>query len=293
MGLSYSPEQEASESDVDHGFGTVDALLVIAHETSPSGHPSERALHDPSTRDDLEALGRIGSLHDLDGEIQEGGFVHELGAIIGSIGEQMLQPRPALAHTVQDHLSPGAVGDVGGRQIDHQKTTVGVDRDVALAARDLLARVVSPCFSFRSFDRLAVDDAPGWARFASHALSVEHQRDIVDRLKQEPTDKSAKPPIDRLPRREIIRQHPPSPARTRHVTDCVQHLPQIDLDRTPRLRRARKKRLNLRPLLVGQVARIPLSLLLDLGHSAARRWRPHPKLESRLKEPFNEFSNGL
>ena len=163
------------------------------------------------------------------------------GAIIGPIGEQMLQPRPALAHTVQDHLSPGAVGDVGGRQIDHQKTAVGVDRDVALATHDLLARVVSPCFSFRSFDRLAVDDAAGWARFASHALSVEHQRDIVDRLKHEPTDKSAKPPIDRLPRREIIRQHPPSPARTGHVADRVQHLPQIDLDRPPSLRCTRKQ----------------------------------------------------
>ena len=43
---------------------------TIAHETSPS--VIERALHDDE--DDLEALGRIGSLHDLDGEIQEGGF---------------------------------------------------------------------------------------------------------------------------------------------------------------------------------------------------------------------------
>src|ERR1700722_20081426 len=209
--------------------------------------------------------------------------LHELGAIIGSIGEQMLQPRPALAHTVQDHLSPGAVGDVGGRQIDHQKTTLGVNGDVALATHDLLARVVSPCFGFWSFDRLPVDDAPSWARFASHALSVDHQRDIVDRLKQEPTDKSAKPPIDRLPRREIIRQHPPSPARAGHVADRVQHLPQIDLDRPPSLRCTRKKGLNPRPFLIGQVARIPLGLLLDLGHSAARRWGPHPKLESRPK----------
>src|ERR1700751_740467 len=134
---------------------------------------------------------------------------------------------------------------------------------------------------------------PGWARFASHALSVEHQRDVVDRLKHEPTDKSTKPPIDRLPGREIIRQHPPSPARTGHVTDCVQHLPQIDLDRSPSLRRTGKKGLNPRPLLVGQLARIPFGLLLDPGHSAARRWGPHPKLESRPKNAFNQFSNGL
>src|SRR5208283_2875686 len=155
------------------------------------------------------------------------------------------------------------------------------------------ARVVSPCFSFWSFDRLAVDDAPGWARFASRALSVEHQRDVVDRLKHQPTDKSAKPPIDRLPRREIIRQHPPSPARTGHVADRVQHLPQIDRDRSPSLRCTRKKGLNPRPFLVGQVARIPFGLLLDLGHSGARRWGPHPTLESQPQTAFNDFSNGL
>ena len=95
--VSYSPEQDASESDVDDGFGTVDALFVVAHEAAPAGHPGERALDDPSTRDDFEAHGGVGSLDDLDGEIPEGGFVHELGAIIGPIGEQMLQPRPALA----------------------------------------------------------------------------------------------------------------------------------------------------------------------------------------------------
>jgi hypothetical protein len=54
-----------------------------------------------------------------------------------------------------------------------------------------------------------------------------------------------------------------------------------------------KKGLNLRPFLVGQVARIPFGFLLDLGHSAARRWRPHPKLESWPKNAFNQFSNGL
>jgi hypothetical protein len=59
--VSNLPGQETFGSDVDHSFGAVDALLVIAHETA---HVVIQAnvLHYPSTRDDLEALGRIGSL---------------------------------------------------------------------------------------------------------------------------------------------------------------------------------------------------------------------------------------
>ena len=82
---------------MDHGLGAVDALLVVPHEPAPPGHPSEGALDDPAAWNDFEALRGIGLFDDFDGEVEEGGLVHELGAVVGAIGEQVLEPGPALA----------------------------------------------------------------------------------------------------------------------------------------------------------------------------------------------------
>lgn len=58
----------------------------------------------------------------------------------------MLEPGPAFAHAIEDQLRSGAVGDVGGREIDHQQAAVGIDRNVSLASDDLLAGIVTSCF---------------------------------------------------------------------------------------------------------------------------------------------------
>lgn len=148
--MSVSADEVAAHGDEDHGVRDVDAFLIVAHEASPSCHPSEGALDNPAPGQNLEALLIIRPADDLDHEVEIGGFVHELEPVIGAIGEQMLDPRPALAHALQNRLGTGAVGDIGGRQIDHQKPPIGIDGDVALAADNLLVRVVTPHMGIRS-----------------------------------------------------------------------------------------------------------------------------------------------
>ncbi len=77
---------------MDHGLGAVDALLVVPHEPAPPGHPCEGALDDPAAWKDFEALRGIGPFDDFDGEVEEGGLVHELGSVVGAIGELVLEP---------------------------------------------------------------------------------------------------------------------------------------------------------------------------------------------------------
>src|ERR1700677_181685 len=80
---------------------------------------------------------------------------------------------------------------------------------------------------------------------------------------------------------------------TGHVADRIQNFAKVNLNRSPLLRRAGQETGYPRPFLIRQIARIALSLLLDSGHSAARRWGPHPKLESPSTLPINSFSNRL
>src|SRR5580704_10566711 len=102
--MCVSSDEIAAHGDEDHGVRDIDAFFVIAHEASPSCHPSECALDDPAARQYLEAFLIIRPAHDLDDEVEIGGFVHEFEPVICAVSEQMLDPRPTLAQSLQNRL---------------------------------------------------------------------------------------------------------------------------------------------------------------------------------------------
>lgn len=117
--MGDAAEQKGAHGDMDHGLGHIEALFVIADEAAPADHPAEGALHNSTSRDDLDASRLVGAADDLDHEVEEGGLVHELRAVVARVGEEMREPRPALANGVHDRLrsSPSANAN-GSRSMD-------------------------------------------------------------------------------------------------------------------------------------------------------------------------------
>ncbi len=173
--MSDTPEEEGAEGDVDHGLGDVEALLVVSHEASPAHHPSEGSLYDPSTGQDMEALGAFDPADHLDDEVEEGGLVHQRSPIIGAVGKEMFDPGPALADRVENRLAAGRVRDVRRRQIDQKQPAIGIYGNVTLAADDLLGRVEAARLGRRGLDRLAVYHGGRGARLSPRTLAVHHQ----------------------------------------------------------------------------------------------------------------------
>jgi hypothetical protein len=85
---------------------------------------AQGSIHDPAPWQSLEARIGVDPSHDLYDELLERHLVHEFSAVIGAVGEQMLDPRPALADGVENMLRACGVGNIRCRQIDHEQPSV-------------------------------------------------------------------------------------------------------------------------------------------------------------------------
>jgi hypothetical protein len=65
LGRGESPGHDVDHGQMDHCLRcTRVEFIVLAHPPKPS-QPREGSLHDPATRQELESLGVVASLHDL------------------------------------------------------------------------------------------------------------------------------------------------------------------------------------------------------------------------------------
>lgn len=189
-----------------------------------------------------------------------------------------------------------AVGDVGGYQIDHQQSPVGVDRDMTLSVDDFLAGVIAACLAMRGFDRLTVDHAADGS-LRDLAAPDRASVDIMDRLEQQTPRQPAKPTVDRPPVTEMHRQHPPAAARAHEIAHRVDNFAKLDFMGLALASGLRHQRRDPLPFFVRQVRRIALGFPGDPGYSALLLMCPHPKYESHSQLDRNpkldQFSNRL
>jgi len=137
---------QASEHETDHGEAHeggdgAGIALEVAREATVAADPGEGALNDPALGEDFEVM-EIGALDDLQLPVSGGcqrGLC--LRSLIAAIAIDQLDEGEQSARTPQygDHTI--AILYVGGMDDDAQQEAERIDEDVALAPRDLLARI--------------------------------------------------------------------------------------------------------------------------------------------------------
>ena len=118
-------------------------MLEVARETAASADPGEGSFDDPTFGQNDEALGNIAAFDDLDcpcaGSSCGGANARPL---IAAIGIDAFDEREQGTRALIEHQCRAiAILDVGGMNDDAQQETQRVDKDMALAAFDLLTRI--------------------------------------------------------------------------------------------------------------------------------------------------------
>ena len=142
--MGETVEHEADHGDRDHRLGHLGQLLVVLGEAAPSSEPAERPLDHPPARENGEAGGARDAPHDDQRQAEEEAGEQDGHTIVDAVGEH--GPKPAIQRLdpPQQVACPVGVLDVGRVDDDPEQQPRGIDGDVALAAFDLLGRIVAP-----------------------------------------------------------------------------------------------------------------------------------------------------
>jgi hypothetical protein len=123
----------------------LDGFLEVLCESAAAAEPGEGALDHPSSRQEFEALRLIGAFDDLKGPGADfAQSLLEFLAAVSAIGEDMAEPRVAMANVVQHGNGPVAILDIGTMDHEPDEMAECIGDDVPLAAFDFLASIEAP-----------------------------------------------------------------------------------------------------------------------------------------------------
>ena len=295
-----SAGEELNAGDQQPGLGAFDGFLEVFCEAAVAAEPGEGSFDDPAARQEFEAICGIGSLDDFEAPLADfGERGGEFFAGIGAVGEDMAQPREAVADRCQHIGSPVAVLDVGGMDDGGDQEALGVGEDMALPALDQLGGVeAARTAAFRGFHRLAVDHPGAWGGLAPRRFTYRHEKVMVDGAQRSIATPGVEISLDRAPRRELPGQHPPLATRAGHVQDRVQHLTQVRRARATQPLRRRQKRCDHIPFPVRQVTCVAKARALIVGasdfspHVVSPRLLGHKRENHNTLESLNSFRAG-
>ena len=140
------------------------ALLMVASTSFASRRqrPGRAEVCSTTRRrgNDSTPLGRIGALDDFDGPLA--GLVEraaQFPSAITALGKDVARPRIGYRRRGEQTRRPGAVPNVGLMHHDRDRQATRIGDDMALAALDLLARVIAASVGFT--DRPSMTPAVG------------------------------------------------------------------------------------------------------------------------------------
>ena len=135
-------EHDADHCEPDEGGDSARISLEIARQAAIAADPGQGSFDDPALGQDDEFVQFV-ALDDLDHPVAGAGCgVRDAGSLVAGVGEDVLDKREqATGAPVENQPRPIAILNVGRMNDDVQQEAERIDKDVALAPGDLLARI--------------------------------------------------------------------------------------------------------------------------------------------------------
>ena len=138
-----SPDEGGGSGNGDEGLGDCRELFIIAHEAAVLHDPGKGPFHHPPAADhDKPRLTGLALDHLQEDMGPLPGPAHQ-PTRIAAVPVSEFDERKASPRTLQDALGSVPILDVGPVNLNREQPSVRIGQDVALAAFDLLTRIIA------------------------------------------------------------------------------------------------------------------------------------------------------